>query len=272
MWYRTYFLNGLLFLLLAFGTFAQAEETVPDNFQLRLGAYLLADQNTDAKVSRNGAGATINLQDLFKMDEQSQVFRLDGYYRFAPSHSVEFAWYSINNKSHTNEPFQWADQNITGNGDLKTHFNTDIYKINYVYSFYHNEKVELGLDAGLHITKLDIGFSGSYNIDGNLSDTSREEVKVTAPLPVVGFRLQYHIMPTVSVKYAVDYFVISYEDTRGGLVDTILTVDWKMTRHFGAGVGFNSTRMRLRSKLDNGGELLVNHDVSGALIYGMFTF
>ena len=92
MRHRSYFLKGLLFLLMVYGSAsAQSEKAVSDDFQLRLGVYLLADQNTDAKVTKHGAGATINLQDLFKMDEQSQVFRLDGYYRFTPSQSAEFA-------------------------------------------------------------------------------------------------------------------------------------------------------------------------------------
>ncbi|MGB5965723.1 MAG: hypothetical protein WBG65_09335, partial [Sulfurimonadaceae bacterium] len=113
-----YFLNGLLFAMMTFGaTLLQAEEPLPDTFQLRLGGYLLADQATDVKVSKNGVGATINVQDLFNMESDSQVFRLDGYYRFTPTHGVEFSWYSINNNGTTNESFEWGDENITALGD-----------------------------------------------------------------------------------------------------------------------------------------------------------
>ncbi len=271
---KKYFLNGLLLTMITFGGATLfADEAVPDDFQLRLGGYLLADQSTDIGVSKSGAGVGINLQDLFKMETTTQVLRLDGYYRFTPKHAVEVSWYKINNSSLTdaNIDFEWGDQNISANGALSTYFNTDIYKVNYLYSFYHNEKVELALSAGLHITKLDVGFSGSYASDGTV-DSSGEDVSVTAPLPVIGFRLSYAVFPELSVKYAVDYFFITYDYTKGTLSDSILTVDYRITPHFGMGVGFNSTRMRLEAESDNDLKLNVSHDVAGGLIYGTLNF
>ncbi len=253
-------------------TLLQAEEPLPDNFQIRLGGYLVSDQNTEFKLSKNGVGALINLQDVFNMSSTAQVFRFDGYYRFTPKHRVEFSWYSINSSGETGQDFQWGDENITAVGDLNTFFDTDIYKVNYVYSFYHNEEVELGISAGLHVMALNVGFDGSYNVDGNLSDSHRNETAVTAPLPVVGFRVAYNIVPSVSVKYSVDYFFITYEAITGGLIDSEFSLDWRMTRHFGVGVGINSTRMRLVDDLGDNKELVVNHDVTGGLVYATLTY
>ncbi len=251
----------------------QAEETSPDAFQLRVGGYLLAGQNTDIGVSKKGASVGINLQDLFNMETTTQVFRLDGYYRFTPKHAVEFSWYKINSSSQTDADinFTWDDQNISALGSLSTYFDTDIYKVNYVYSFYHNEKVELGLSAGLHITTLGVGFSGNYETNGT-ADNSGEDVRVTAPLPVVGFRLKYNILPELSVKYAVDYFFLTFDNTTGTLTDSLLTVNYRITRHFGMGIGINSTRMRLETDAGEDSRLNVSHDVAGGLIYGTLNF
>jgi hypothetical protein len=276
---QQYIRNGLLLLLITFGgTQLQADETVPDQMQLRLGGYLLADQATDILVTKHGLGATINLQDLFKMEEQTQVFRLDGFYRFTPKHSVEFSWYSIKNSSKSDEDinFEWGDENISANGALDTHFNTDIYKVNYVYSFYDSEQMEAGISAGLHVTTIDVGFSGSYNVDGNISDSPSEEIRTTAPLPVIGFRLKYNIMPKLSVKYSADkysadYFFITYENIQGAMSDVLLTLDYRFTDHLGAGIGFNSTRMRLKYEEDDY-NLYLQHDVSGGLVYATLTF
>lgn len=271
---KKYFLNGLLLVLITFGgTLLQAEEAVADDFQLRLGAYLLAGQDTDIGVSKEGGGVYINLQDLFEMETSAQVFRLDGYYRFTPKHAVELSWYSINNSSQTDADidFEWADENISASGALSTYFDTDIYKVNYIYSFYHTEKTELGLSAGLHITTLKVGFTGNYTSDG-AADNSDEDVKVTAPLPVVGFRLNYNILPELSVKYAVDYFFITFDNTTGTLTDSLLSMDYRITRHFGLGIGFNSTRMRLEAESDDNLKLNVSHDVVGGLVYGTLNF
>lgn len=270
---KKYFVKGLLCALMAFNiTLLQADEPLPDNFQIRLGGYLVSDQNTEFELSKNGVGALLNLQDALNIETTAQVFRLDGYYRFTPKHRVEFSWYSINTSGQTGNDFQWGDENISANGALDTFFDTDIYKINYVYSFYHNEDVELGISAGLHIMALDAGFEGSYYVDGNLSDSQRNATALTAPLPVVGFRVAYNIVPSVSVQYAVDYFFITYQDITGGLIDSEFTIDWRMTRHFGMGVGVNSTRMRLVDDLGDGKVVVVNHDVSGGLVYGTLTF
>ena len=266
------FLIHILFAVITLSTtLLQAEETVPDDFELRLGAYFLADQDTDVKVSKRGVGASINLQDLFEMEASTRVFRLDGYYRFTPKHAIEFSWYSINNSSQTDKDFTWEDQNISATGALSTFFDTDIYKVNYLYSFYHTEEVELALAAGLHITALDVGFTGNYTSNGT-QDNSGESAKVAAPLPVVGFRLKYNVLPELSVKFSVDYFFLTFDAYRGALSDSLFTVDYRITRHFGMGIGYNSTRMRLEAELDEDALLNINHDVSGALVYGTLNF
>jgi hypothetical protein len=258
-------------VILIGSTLLQADESIPDDFQLRLGGYFVADQDTDIRLSHSGVGVTMNLQDTFEMDTQGQVFRLDGYYRFSPKHSIEVAWYAIHNSSSTTKDFVWDDLNISNKGHLNTFFNTDIYKVNYVYSFYHSDQVELGLAAGLHITKIDIGFDGSYKSDG-VDTNSKEEVGVTAPLPIVGVRLNYKILPTLSVKYSVDYFFITFEGAAGSMSDAMLTLDYRVFDNFGLGIGYNSTRMRFKADVGDKGELKLNHDVSGGLIYATVNF
>jgi len=252
-------------------TLLQAEESITDDFQLRVGGYLLADQDTDIQLSHSGLGVIINLQDTFQMKTSAQVFRLDGYYRFSPKHSVEVAWYAIHNSSSTTQDFVWDDLNISNSGHLDTFFNTDIYKVNYVYSFYHSDTVELGLAAGLHITQVSIGFDGSYQSNG-IDANGKEDVGVTAPLPVVGIRLNYNILPSLSVKYAVDYFFVTFEGAAGSMSDALLTLNYRVFDNFGLGIGLNSTRMRFKADVGDEGELKLNHDVSGGLIYATVNF
>ena len=272
---KKYLMHGLLLAMMTFmAPFSLADEELPDTMQLRVGGYFLADQSTDLLVRSNGLGATINIQDLFNMKEQNRVFRLNGFYRFTPKHSAEFAWYNINNSSTTdgNVAFEWGDENITAKGSLDTHLNTDIYKINYVYSFYHSPEMEAGIAIGFHVTKIDIGFSGSYEVDNNVSNSTAESIKITAPLPVIGFRFQYNILPELSVLYATDFFFITYEQISGAMTDTLVSLDYRFTDHFGAGIGFNSTRMRLRDKREDDQEIYIQHDVAGGLVYATLTF
>jgi len=259
-----------IMLLVSFGVL-QAQEELSDNFQLRLGGYILADQDTDIELTHNGSGATLNLQDRFNMKKTTQVVRLDGYYRFTDSHGIEFSWYSIRNHSQTNKDFRWAELNISVSGELNTFFDTDVYKVNYLYSFYHTNKVELALAVGLHVTTVNVGFDGSYLSNGG-EGNSGESIKVTAPLPVAGFRLRYNIFPKWSVNYAIDYFFLKFDGFEGTLSDSTLTTDYRLFKHFGLGIGINSTRMRIEATTANNLLFKINHDVVGGLIYGTLNF
>jgi hypothetical protein len=269
-------LHAVLWFLTA--TLLGAEE-LPDTMQLRLGAYLLADQDTELRAdTRKGVSGVVNLQELLDMETTQQVFRANGYYRFAPKHRIEAAWYSINNSSHKTlqSDFSWVDKegndiNITAGTKLSSHFDTDIYKINYTYSFYRSDKVELGLGAGLHITRISIGFNGSVDVNGTTEPIDAKSIDTTAPLPVIGFRLHYKILPELSVDYATDFFFIAFENVEGGLTDSILTLDYRFSKHVGAGIGFNRTLMHLIS--DEGDyDLRVSHNVTGGLAYISFHY
>jgi len=266
-------LTKILLLLSLFIGFSSihADENFPDNFQLRLGGYILADQDTDVELTRNGSGATLNLQDRFNMKKTTQVVRLDGYYRFSHSHGIEFSWYSIKNNSQTNKDFKWGDSNISVSGELNTFFDTDIYKVNYLYSFYNSSKVELALAIGLHVTALNIGFDGTY-LSNRSTNNSGESIKLTAPLPVAGFRLRYNIFPQWSVNYSIDYFFLTFDGFQGALSDSTLTTEYRLFKHFGLGIGINSTRMRLEATTSDNTLFKVNHDVLGGLIYGTVNF
>ncbi len=252
-----------------------AESFNDESIQLRLGGYLLSGQNTDAKISKHGVGATVNLQDLFNMKTTNQVFRLDGHYRFNPKHRIEFAWYSINNTSHTDRDasFEWGDEAIKAQGVLSTYFDTDIYKLNYVYTFYTSPSVDLSLSAGLHITKIGLGFSGEFSVgDINVSASGKKDAAVTAPLPVVGVRMGYRFNDAWSVNYAVDYFFITLEGVTGSMSDALLTLDYRFSKYVGVGVGINSTRMRFEADTKDNKQLAINHDVSGGLVYATFRY
>jgi hypothetical protein len=266
-----------IFLLLS-ATLLGAEE-LPDTLQLRLGAYLLSDQETELRAdTRKGVSGVVNLQELLDMQKSQQVFRADGYYRFAPNHRIEAAWYNIRNSSHKTleSDFSWIDRegndiNITAGTDLRSHFDTEIYKINYTYSFYRSDKAELGLGVGLHITKISIGFNGSVDVNGTSEPIDAKSISTTAPLPVVGFRLHYKVLPELSVNYATDFFFIAFENVEGGLQDSLLTIDYRFSRYVGAGIGFNRTLMLLTS--DEGDyDLRVSHNVSGGLAYLSFHY
>lgn len=249
-----------------------------DTYKLRLGGYLVGSQNSEIRADSNninGIGTVLNLQDLFNMDEAQQVFRIEGRYRFNEHHSIEAAWYSINSNGNNQ-----ADQNFSipdGNGGqteinagarISSYLNTDIYKVNYLYSFYHTDEVELSIGAGLHIMQIGFGLDGTYNTgsgDQDIGDNSGS-IATTAPLPVVSFRLEYMPMEDLYVNYNSDVFFVSFDGVSGTFTDTTLTAEYYFTKHFGLGGGVNTTRMNLSIPDDNV-DWKMSHNVLGAIAY-----
>ncbi|HFU74114.1 MAG TPA: hypothetical protein ENK65_01015 [Helicobacteraceae bacterium] len=245
-----------------------------DQYKLKLGGYIVGSQNTEVRLdnikSVNGVGAVVNLQELFNMQEQQQVLRFDGRYRINEHHAIEAAWYSINSSgsNQADNNFSIGDRDILAGARIASHIDTNIFKINYVYSFYHTDEVELGIGAGLHAMQIDFGLEGSATVNGdpvNLGDGGGT-LKTLAPLPVVSFRFEYKVLDDFFVNYATDLFFISIDGVSGSLSDSVLTAEYYFSEHYGVGAGFNTTRMNLTLPGDNA-DLGLSHDVMGALVY-----
>jgi len=56
------------------------------------------------------------------------------------------------------------------------------------------------------------------------------------------------------------------------MTDTLVSIDYRFTDHFGVGIGFNSTRMRLLDEREDNEDIYIQHDVAGGLAYATLTF
>ncbi len=88
-------------------------------------------------------GVRVNTKDQLDMENDTKVFRLDGYYRFNDTHSIDFSYFSVKSDGNKKleKTIEWDGIEYTAGTTIKSHFDMDVYKVNYGYSFYHNEKV-----------------------------------------------------------------------------------------------------------------------------------
>jgi len=254
---------------------AKNEESYPDKIKFKVGVFFVGNQDSDLKVTKGGVGAIFNVQDLFNLETTQFAVRIESSYRFNECHGVEFLWYRILNSGYTDKDirFTWGDKDIIANGELKSHFNTDIYKMNYLYSFYHSSEVEMKLSAGIHVTTIDLGFEGNYATDDN-PDTiqkSNKKLSTLAPLPVIGYRLEYSITQEWVVSFSIDYLYLAFSGFSGGMTDILLSMEYNFFKNFGVGLGFNSTQMHFKMEEDDTEYKLV-HSVTGGLLYIISNF
>jgi len=258
-------------LLFFISSQAKAEE-IKDKFRIAIGGYTIPQYDsavslTDAEL---GAGASINPQNTLGLTFDETVLRLDGRYRFSKTNSLTFSWYSIaaDGSKIIDEEFDWVDDNndpitIPVGASVQSQLDYDIYKIGYLWSFYHTNKVELSLGAGLHITKLSFGINVSDSDQGPLET---KDVKSTVPLPVVSFRLGYHITPKFFWYYKSEAFYLAVQDWEGTYTDVTLGMEYRFWEHVSLGTGLGSNSLRIS---ENTSEYKFAYDnrLTGILFY-----
>ena len=240
---------------------------------LKVGTFFILAQDTELLAKKNGVGGIINLQDALGMQTTTQAVRVEASYNFNDKHKLEFSYHSLTNSNTAinSKEIEYNGEIIEAGSTINVYFNTDIYRLNYIYSAYQTNKLNFSFRVGLHTTSVSTGLGTVVKIDSEEISAQDESVSVTAPLPVFGIGLSYDIVSNISIHYTVDYFFISYEDISGNMVDTILALEYQYDKYLGLGIGINSTNMFFTAKADDT-DFQLRNDVSGTFIYLTFSY
>lgn len=228
----------------------QAEEEVPDKFRIALGGYTLVRYEsivslTDANL---GAGISISPEDTLGLDTKQSVIRLDGYYRFTKTHALTYSWYKINSDGSKSleEDIDWVDENgdpitIPVGADVKTSLDYDIFKLGYLYSFYHTDKINVSVGAGLHMTRIAFGLQASATGTG----VEAKDIDTTLPLPVLTLSLIYHVTPKFSWHVKSQFFALQFEKWEGSYTDTTLGMEYRVFKNVGLGIALAGNTLKV---------------------------
>ncbi len=244
-----------------------------EKFKLALGGYLVGYHKTElSATSPYLIGTNINLQDDLGMDTQTRSFRVDSYYRFNPQHRIEFSYYSIYTKSikETERDLNWQDVTFEAGAVIDSYLNMDIFKLNYAYTFYNSEQVELSLGVGAHMISTSTGLSGKATVDGETVTDSNGSTKFLAPLPVIGFSMTYNLSDKWQVIGSLDYFGLAIDDFSGYFTDLKVVAEYQAFENVGLGIGLNSTTLNLQVNKDF--KYRVDQGVTGVLVYASYRY
>lgn len=241
------FRRYLALIGIAFGTSTSVmANELPDKFAIKLGAFIANSMDTDISVNPFGGiiGTNINFSRDLGGEDDKQVPRLTGYYRFNEAHRIDYGYYKIDRDGITTlgVDIRVGDVVFPLSSTVITELNAAVYKVGYTYSFYHNEKVELGISAGLHVKEY------SYSLvtdDGTLQKRS----SFTAPLPIFGFLMNYNITPAWSTFVKSELFFVEIGDRyKGSLVDLSFGTEYRLFENVGLGVSIS--RLGLNAEID----------------------
>jgi hypothetical protein len=254
--------------------FVRAEEPsdppLPEKLMIRGGwAYVFG---ATANVSKGGPllgiGTNIDLTNTLGVDSSTDAFRLDGLYRFNDRHAVGLSWYRVglSGDKSLNEQIQINDQTIAAGASTTTSLNFNIWRLLYNYSFYRNDKVELGVSPGLYMMQTKFNFAAQGAITspttGTFSATSVNE-QLTLPLPSIGLVANFNITPKLQFQSRYDFFYLTVNNYTGSMFEFYAGLEYRLMKHFAMGAAFD----RLTAELRGSGNQGFNINFSYNLLY-----
>jgi hypothetical protein len=226
------------------------KEVEVDPFNLALGAYFVTRTNGSIRFDRTAGvvsiGTSIDWERDLGGETSMTVPRIDGYYRFAPKHRVDFSWYKIdrNGTIVSQRGLDYGNINFPAGSAIESQLNTETTKLTYTYSFYRTPEIETSVSVGLHVTKMEASLTAAGL---GLAESN----SATAPLPVFGFRLDYAFTPKwwMRGKYEL-FFLDSVQSYTGALSDFTVSIEHHTFTHVGFGLGLNRSSLDL--EVDDG--------------------
>lgn len=236
-----------------------------DRGSIGVGAFFI-EESTEVRLSSDtlGTGTLINFQDDLGFDEDEEVARIAGHYRFKPRHRINFSYFDLSNAATTTllRDIQFEDTIFTAGSAVRTELDFKVLNVLYTYSFLQKPKLELGVSAGVNV----------YDFDSSITapqTQTREEGDGTASLPVVGVRIRYAFKPKFLFGASFDYFEIDKSNVEGQVIDILVGVEHQTWKNAGLGLGYNDVSLEAEDKED---EDEIDWEYDGFFAYVRFDF
>ena len=224
------------------------EEKPWEKFGANFGVFM-STTDTSFRVG-SGVGLDIDVEELLDLDTTSTVFRTDALWRFSKNrrHRLDFTWFAFKR-----DGTKQIGQDITiedGDGNpitidagttVNAFFDLDIYEVAYSYSFFQDDRIDLAAGLGLYIMPLDFGLKATGLIDEEGS------AKFTAPLPVLGLRMDFALTPNWFIRTGSQIFYLKYENFTGSVLEFRAALEYNPWKHVGIGLGFDSLVVKVEA-------------------------
>jgi len=264
----TLLIGIVLLLSLAVGPSAAddtAEDTPWAKFSFNAGAFL---SNTATNVRfGSGLGVTVNVEDALGLEAENQVFRLETYWRFTDNrrHRVDFSWFSLKRDATrkltddiTINPPNQDEITLETGTVIDSFFDLDIYQVNYRYSFYQDERLDMSGGIGLYVMPISFGVSSTGLVD------EQGDQSFTAPLPALSMKIDVLITPKWYFRNSADIFYVEYIGIVGSMTNFRSAIEYNPWKHFGLGTGVDFMHLYLEG---NGQLLYPDNDFKGTVAF-----
>jgi len=219
----------------------------------------------------------IILEDALGLDEQTNTYVVGATYRFNQRHSLGLSATDLRRTASRviDDEIEWGDYVYRANATVSSELDMRIYKLTYRYDFSESDRLNAGFLAGLSTFDIGLTLSGEARLEGDTGEEWVEGVSegadVIAPVPVVGFFLDYALSARWITRFQADLIDLSVGDSRGRVIETEFSIEHSITDLFALGLGLGGSDVEYRS--DEGDEKLgVTYRFNTVGVFAVFTF
>jgi len=224
--------------------------------EIRLSAF---SDSGDAKIIRDADDGSpvdeIDLEDVLGVSANETIAQFDAIYRFNDFHRLEVGYHELvrSGTATLGRNARFGDTVLADGTIVNTRFESELLRFSYAYSLMNDSQKELGVMAGVHVTK---GVTDIESADSG----ERERFEVSTPLPVIGLHGSVELGAKSSLGAKVQMFAMEFDRVEGWRM--YMTLEWqrRFTDSFSAGIAYNFYQTELDStEADSRGTLRTRH-------------
>ena len=259
--------------LLAFASSANAQ-AVDDRYWLQVQAFW-PDIDTTVEVSNTAGtrGTEIDLESDLKLTDRKTLPAIFGGARIGERWMVVGEYYALNRSASASASRDLVFDDVTfpSGATISSEFKTDVYRLGVGYSFIKNDKADVGVVVGLHVTQFTVGLKGQGHVGGAALSTENRKRDALAPLPTVGLYGTYQAMPKLTLNGRVDYLSLKVSDYDGRLVNVQASAAYRVWKNVDVGVMYRYVDYNLGIEKDRwNGE--VSYTFKGPALFAQAAF
>lgn len=218
---------------------------------LQLGA-LRASADSTARLDRPGsgqAGTDVNLErDLGLSDRRTLGSMLLGW-RSPTGWRGELEYFALSRQARSRvlaSDIRWGDTVYPASVDVDSTVDSKVMRIGAGYSYLRTPNAELGVVAGLHVTRFNVTLVGEGQVgDSGPITVRREHKSATVPLPTIGAFGTWGLSPSWLLAARADVLRLKLRGYDGRLVNVSADVIYRLTPNVGLGGGYRLVDYRL---------------------------
>jgi hypothetical protein len=223
-------------------------------------------------------GAIIILENTLGLDQQVETFNLGVTYRVNRRHSFELRATDFRRSATKilDDEIEWGDYVFRADGTVTTAFNTTFVDALWKYDFSDSARLNSGFMAGFSVLWLGVSLEGEARLED--SDGSEwlegavERADILAPIPVVGFYLDYALSERWLVRFdSLALIEVSIAGHRARLRQVNITGEYVLSDVVGIGLGVGSLGINYGQN-EGDEQLAVVYDIKSVVAYVSFAF